>query len=115
MAAKRGTGAGKGGGRGAKSGPGRGRARVALALLGFVLVASGVIWRRSHGIEQARRIRELDRQRAQLEGRKAKLQSDIRDAASRVKLGPVVERDLGMRVPPDSQVIYLPRGPRAPR
>lgn len=113
MAAKRGAG-GKGKG-GAKGGPGRGRARVAMALLGFVVVASGVIWRRSHGIEQARRIRELDRERAQLEARKAKLQSDIRDAASRVKLGPVVERDLGMRVPSDSQVIYLPRGPRGSR
>ena len=91
---------------------GRGRVRVALALFGFVLVASGVIYRRSVGYAGARRIDELDRKRAQLEARQARLESDIRDLSSRVKLGPVVEQRLNMHTAPDSQVIILPRPPR---
>lgn len=90
----------------------RGRAWVAIVLLGFVAVASGVIWRRSTGYDAARRIAELDRSRMQLEARKARLEADIRDLSSRLKLGPVVEQRLQMKVAPDSQVIILPRPPR---
>ena len=87
----------------------RGRSVVALALLAFVLVASVVIWRRSIGIGQGRELRELDRQRRELESQKAKLEGDIRDAATRGRLAPVVERRLGLRTPHDSEVVFLPR------
>ena len=98
--------------KGVGSTRGRGRAWVAIILLGFVAVASGVIWRRSTGYDAARRIAELDRSRMQLEARKARLEADIRDLSSRLKLGPVVEQRLQMKVAPDSQVIILPRPPR---
>lgn len=88
---------------------------VALLLLGFVLVATSVIWRRSLGIAQTRAIRELNAQRTQLEAEKATLESGVRSAASRVRLGPLVEKRLDMHVPSDSQVIILPRPVRAPR
>ena len=48
----------------------------------------------------------------QLEAQKARLEADIRDLSSRLKLGPVVEQRLQMKVAPDSQVIILPRPPR---
>jgi cell division protein FtsL len=89
--------------------PMRGRGLVALILLGFVVVATSVIWRRSYGIAQARSIRQLSAQRSQLEAEKASLEAAVRDAASRVRLGPLVERRLDMKVPSDSQVIILPR------
>jgi cell division protein FtsL len=93
----------------------RGRAVVALALLGFVLVASGVIWRRSVGIAQARELRELDRRRAQLAAERTALESDVRTAASRARIAPIAESRLGMRVPADTQVVFLPRGAAPPR
>lgn len=87
---------------------GRGRPIVALLLIGFVLVATGVIWRRSFGIAQSREVRDLDRQRLELEAQKARLQGEIRELSSRPKLAPIAERRLNMHVPNDSQVIILP-------
>ncbi|MDA1082040.1 MAG: cell division protein FtsL [Gemmatimonadetes bacterium] len=85
----------------------RGRSIVALALLGFVLVATGVIWRRSAGITRAREESRLDQQRAALEAERAKLEGDIRDASSRARLARIAEERLHMHIPNDSQVIYL--------
>jgi cell division protein FtsL len=87
----------------------RGRGIVALLLFGFVLVAVSVIWRRSVGVAQVRRIEQLEQQRADLSARRAALQSEIRDASSRARLARVAEERLGMRVPSDSNVITLPR------
>ena len=118
MASKRGGGAAaSGGARPArrKSGKGSGRGRLLAAiLLGFLLVATGVIWRRSYGIARSRDLRELDKRRVQLEARRTQLESDIRDLSSRARLAPIVEQRLQMHVPTDSQVVILPR-PTRPR
>jgi cell division protein FtsL len=95
---------------GRKSGRGR---QLAILLLGFLLVATGVIWRRSYGIARARELTELDRRRVQLDARRAQLESEIRDLSSRAKLAPIVEQRLQMHVPADTQVVILPRPPRA--
>lgn len=81
---------------------------VALGLIGFVLVAAGVIWRRGYGTAHAAEIRELDRRRAQLADEQAALERRVRELSSRTRLGPIVENRLGMRVPDDSQVVVLP-------
>ena len=81
--------------------------RVAL-LIGFVLLASAVIWRRSYGFMLSRELMEMDRHRTQLQGELVRLRGDIRDESSRAKLGSAVQR-LGMRVPNDKQVRILPR------
>lgn len=90
----------------------RGRSLVALGLLGFVLIATGVIWRRTTGISQAADLRALEQQVVQLEAQQARLESEIREASSRSTLAPIAERRLGMRVPSDTQVVILPRSPR---
>ncbi len=95
--------------------PPQGRSLVALALAGFVVLATGVIARRSYGIAQAREIRALEADRQRLEARRTQLQADIRDASSRLKLQPIAEHRLGMKVPADAQVILLPRTPEARR
>ena len=87
----------------------KGRSVVALALLGFVLVATSVIWRRIYGIEQSAELTQLRRERTELEAQKLRLEGEIRDAASRARIAPLAERRLGMKVPNDSQVILLPR------
>ena len=88
---------------------GRGRSVVALLLLGFVLVSTVVIWRRTAGIERARELRELDRARVELLAEKARLERDIRDASSRARLVPLAERRLGMHVPLDNEIVYIQR------
>jgi len=93
----------------------RGRAWVALALFGFVLIAAGVIWRRTAGIARSREIRPLRLQlHTPLESERAQLESDVRNLSSRSVLAPLVERRLDMRVPNDSQVVILPRPRSAP-
>jgi cell division protein FtsL len=81
---------------------------MATLLIGFVIVASAVIWRRSFGITQARRIADLERQIVQLSAERGRLSALIRDESSRTQLGPVVQQ-LGMRVPDDRQVRLLQR------
>jgi cell division protein FtsL len=85
------------------------RSTVALALFGFVLVATGVIARRTYGIDQARALRELDRKRQALEAERVKLEGEIRDASSRARLAPIAEQRLNMHVPSPDQVIMLAR------
>ena len=91
------------------------RSIVALALFGFVLVATGVIARRTYGIDQARALRELDRRRQALEAERVKLEGEIRDGSSRARLAPIAEQRLNMHVPTPDQVIMLTRQSAASR
>jgi len=86
----------------------RGRSLVAAGLVGFVLVAAVVIWRRGYGLAEGGELRGLDRQRMQLEAQKADLERQVRDEAGRAQLGPVAEGRLDMHLPADSEVILLP-------
>lgn len=90
-----------------------GRSFFVMLLVGFLLVATGVIARRTFGIGQARDIRARETQRDALEATRVQLEVDIRDASSRARLGPVAERRLHMYVPPDSQVVILKREPKS--
>ncbi len=87
----------------------RGRSLLALILGAFVVVALSIVWRRTIGISQAEHLAALDARRVELEGDRARLESDIRDASTRQTLGVTVERRLGMHIPTDRQVVILPR------
>ncbi|MBK7906656.1 MAG: cell division protein FtsL [Gemmatimonadetes bacterium] len=87
----------------------RGRSIVALLLFGFVLVTTGVIWRRSLGYDMATELKDLRERRDALDAQQAALEGAIRDASSRARLARTAEERLGMRVPPESLVIRLPR------
>ena len=86
-----------------------GRLRYVLVLLGFLVVAMGVILRRSYGIAAARELQQLDARRAALVAERLRLEGEIRAAASRATLQPIAEQRLQMRIPADSQVIILQR------
>lgn len=90
----------------------RGRTVVFLSLLGFVVLATGVVWRRSLGITRARTIETLESRRTALAAQRAKLDGDIRSAISLERLGRVAEERLQMRIPGDSLVVTLRRTPR---
>lgn len=87
------------------------RSVIALVLLGFVLVATGVIARRSYGIRQQRAVRDLARQRDALEAERVRLAGEIRDSSSLARLAPILQR-MHMHIPAESMVVNLPR-PRA--
>jgi cell division protein FtsL len=87
---------------------------IVIVLLGFFMVATGVIARRTFGINQARTLRALERQRDAVDASRVKLEAEIRDASSRARLVPIAEQRLHMYVPADSQVIILQRGASKP-
>jgi cell division protein FtsL len=95
--------------KGRVGGRGSGRLRFVLVLLGFLVIAMGVILRRSYGIAAARELQQLDARRAALVAERLRLEGEIRAAASRATLQPIAEQRLQMRIPADSQVIILPR------
>lgn len=94
----------------AKRGVGiRGRWIVAAVLVGFVVTTTAVIARRSYGDAQARRMATVETRLRQLRNERVRLEAEIRDASSRVRLIPIAESRLGMHVPADTQVVILPR------
>jgi len=82
---------------------------VGLTLSAFVLVALAIVWRRTIGISESERVAALDARRVTLEGERARLESEIRDASAIGTLGAAVEHRLGMHVPTDKQVVILQR------
>jgi len=90
---------------------GSGRGRLALVLLGFLVIASGVILRRTYGIAAATQLRQLEQKRAALVAERLRLEGEVRAAASRSTLQPIAEQRLQMHVPSDSQVIIITRTP----
>ncbi len=96
------------------AGRGSGRGRIALVLLGFLVIASGVILRRTFGIAGATQLRQLEQKRAALVAERLRLEGGVRAAASRSTLQPIAEQRLQMHVPSDSQVIIITRTPAAP-
>lgn len=90
----------------------RGRNVVALILAGFVIVALAIVWRRTIGIAQSETLTALDARKVQLQGERVRLESEIRAASSRQRLGDIAENRLGMRIPSDDQVVIIPRTSR---
>lgn len=90
----------------------RGRSIFGMLLVAFIIVTLTVVWRRSIGFSEARDIQQLSRTKSDLEGERARLESQLRDLSSRQRLGPVVEQRLGMHVPVGREVVILPRQPK---
>src|SRR3954451_11472483 len=90
----------------------RRRSMVAVVLVGFVLIASGVIARRVLGVQWQTEIRRLQERRAALDADRVRLEAMIRDASSRARLQPIAEQKLNMHIPTaDEQVILNRRVP----
>jgi cell division protein FtsL len=88
--------------------PGR-RSLIALLLVGFVLVATGVIARRVWGVRQQTEIRKLRQTRDGLEADRIRLEGAIRDASSRTHLQPIAEQHLNMHIARPEQQVFLSR------
>lgn len=90
----------------------KGRWIVGAALIGFVLTTAAVVARRSYGDAKARQMSGMEARVRQLRNERVRLEAEIRDASSRVRLIPIAEARLGMHVPADTQVVILPRQAR---
>jgi cell division protein FtsL len=92
----------------------RRRSTIALLLVGFVLVATGVIARRVWGVRQQTEIRKLRQVRDGLEADRVRLEGAIRDASSRSRLQPIAEQRLNMHIAKPEQQVFIPRGASLP-
>jgi len=91
----------------------RRRSAIAVLLVGFVLVATGVIARRALGVRQQTEIRKLRLRRDSLQAERSRLEGVIREASSRARLQPIAEQRLNMHIPTPEQQIILQRGDSA--
>ena len=82
--------------RGARPGT---RSLIALVLVGFVLVATGVIARRVLGVAAEPRFAACVSGEDALEAERIRLEGVIRDASSRARLQPIAEQRLNMHIP----------------
>ena len=85
------------------------RSFIALVLVGFVLMATGVIARRVLGVAAESSIRRLRQRRDGLEAERIRLEGVIREASSRARLQPIAEQRLNMHIATPEQQIILPR------
>jgi cell division protein FtsL len=85
--------------------------RIVLGLVGFVLLAVGVNFRRVYGVSQATEIRKLQQRREALVSEQLKLQDAVRAASDRQHLIAIAQSRLNMKLPAPNQVIFLPRRP----
>ncbi len=82
-------------------------------LVGFVLIAAAVMTRRSYGYAEGNSAKALEKRFTALQSERVRIAAAIRDASSRRRLGPIAERTLGMRIPSDTQVVFLPGSARS--
>jgi cell division protein FtsL len=82
-----------------------------LVLVGFVLLAVGVMLRRVYGVQQSKLIGQMTVRREALESEQQKLQDAIRVASDRKHIIEIAQSRLGMKMPELNQVIDLPRRP----
>lgn len=96
----------------AKRGLKRGRWIVAGGLIAFVVVSAAVIARRSYGHREGVELTALQRRKASLESERVRLSQLIRTGSARAVIVPIAERRLGMRLPSDSQMVFVKRARR---
>jgi biotin operon repressor len=85
----------------------RGRHWVALWLAAFLAAALLVVWRQSAALAAARELQALQKARGALEVSRSAVITDIHRARSRGVLVPLAERQLGLRLPQDSEITIL--------
>lgn len=86
----------------------RGVAAVAGWLVILLAAFSLVTWRQTVGVEMDRALRRLEVERALAEGDRFDARRRIETLESRVRIVQVASNRLGMRLPEDSEIIFLP-------
>jgi hypothetical protein len=92
----------------------KGRHWLMLWLLIFLVVLVAITTRQTEGFRAATRLRELREERMALEARRGDLVRRIRAASSRQVLVPIVEHQLGLHEPADSEFVLFVVPPAGP-
>ena len=92
----------------------KGRHWLMLWLLVFLCVLLAITTRQTAGFRTARRLHDLREERMALEARRADLERRIRVSSSRQVLVPIVQRELGLHEPADSEFVLFVLPPAGP-
>ena len=87
----------------------RGRSIAALVLAGFVLATTGVITRRSYGMEQRTVMERLRQEQEKPVAERESLERSITTASGLSRLAPIAQQRLKLSVATGSQLVILPR------
>lgn len=93
----------------------RGPSRRVLGALAWLLLLLGslgvVIWRQARGVALERGLRELQAERTVAEAERVQLERRIQTLASRARVVPIARERLGMQLPADHEIVFLPMPP----
>ena len=82
---------------------------AALGWLGLLLVSLSVVtWRQTRGLAAERAVRELETDRALAEAERIELTRRIEELRSRARIVRVAGERLGMHLPQDHEIVFLP-------
>jgi len=87
------------------------RAGLPAMVLAFFFVlgaAALVIWRQTRGVEMERRVRAVQEEYAIAEAERLALIKEIQSLSSRARITRVARERLGMHLPADSEIVFLP-------
>jgi hypothetical protein len=94
--------------RGSGAGWGRSVALVATWLVMLLVALSVVIWRQTEGVERERALRELETERAVAEADRLAAVRRVEELRSRTRVVRVARERLGMHLPEDREIVFLP-------
>ena len=81
---------------------------VVVGWLGVLLAALSVVtWRQSHGVDMEASLRSIEAERAIVEAERITLTARIEELRSRARVVRAASDRLGMKLPEDSDIIFL--------
>jgi cell division protein FtsL len=96
---------------------GRGRARRVARTAGWLMLLLGslavVTWRQTEGVAREQQLREVRAERAIREAERLELQRRIHALSTRSRVVRVARERLGMHLPRDHEIVWLPLPPEA--
>lgn len=106
-------------GRRRNQNPGRAQRRkgvgqVAAWLAIFLVAFSLVTWRQTRGVAMEREMRSLEGERALAEAERITLARRIEELGSRARIVQVARDRLGMHLPEDDEIVFLPAAGAVP-
>jgi cell division protein FtsL len=92
--------------------PGGQSRRTLLATVGWVALVLAALatvpWRQTRGVEMERELRGLETERGIAEGERLAAERRIEELRSRARVVRVARDRLGMRIPEDREIVFLP-------
>lgn len=87
---------------------GRGAVVAAAWLLLLLSALAAVVWRQTQGIALERQLRALQAERAVVEAERVQLERRSMALGSRARVVRLARERLGMHLPADSEIVFLP-------